>query len=32
MGLEQVIDLDVQCGDEVVEGGVHEALSEVDVA
>ena len=29
VGLEQVIDLDVQCGHEVVEGGVHEAFSKV---
>jgi hypothetical protein len=29
---QQVIDGDVQCGDEVVETGVHEASLEVDVA
>jgi hypothetical protein len=29
---EQVVDGDVQCGDEVVETGVHEASLEVDVA
>jgi hypothetical protein len=29
---EQVIDGDVQCDDEVVETGVHEASQEVDVA
>jgi hypothetical protein len=31
-GLQQLINGDVQCGDEVVETGVHEASSEVDVA
>jgi hypothetical protein len=30
--LQQVVDGDVQCDDEVVEIGVHEASSEVDVA
>jgi hypothetical protein len=29
---EQVVDGDLQCGDEVVEVGVHEASLEVDVA
>jgi hypothetical protein len=29
---EQVVDGDVQCDDEVVEGGVHGASLEVDVA
>ena len=29
---QQLIDGDVQCGDEVVEGGAHEASQEVDVA
>ena len=32
VGAQQVIDDDVQCGDEVVEGGVHGASLEVDVA
>jgi hypothetical protein len=32
VGLEQVIHFYVQCRDEVVEGGVHEAFSKVDVA
>jgi hypothetical protein len=32
MGLEQVVHLYVQCRDEVVEGGVHEAFSKVDDA
>jgi hypothetical protein len=32
VGTQQVIDDAVQCGDEVVEGGVHEASQEVDVA
>ena len=32
LGPQQVIDGDVQCGDEVVETGVHEASQEVDVA
>jgi hypothetical protein len=32
VGLEQVIHLYVQCRDEVVEGGVHEAFSKVDDA
>jgi hypothetical protein len=31
-GLQQLIDGDVQCDDEVVETGVHEASQEVDVA
>jgi hypothetical protein len=31
-GLQQVVDGDVQCDDEVVETGVHEASLEVDVA
>jgi hypothetical protein len=31
-GFEQVINGDVECGDEVVETGVHEASLEVDVA
>jgi hypothetical protein len=29
---KQLVDGDVQCDDEVVEGGVHEASQEVDVA
>ena len=32
IGPQQVVDDAVQCGDEVVEGGVHEASQEVDVA
>ena len=32
VGAQQVIDDDVQCGDEVVETGVHGASLEVDVA
>jgi hypothetical protein len=31
-GAEQVVDHDVECGDEGVEIGVHEASLEVDVA
>jgi hypothetical protein len=31
-GLQQLVDGDVQCDDEVVETGVHEASLEVDVA
>jgi hypothetical protein len=31
-GTNQLVDGDVQCGDEVVETGVHEASLEVDVA
>jgi hypothetical protein len=31
-GFQQLVDGDVQCDDEVVEGGVHEASLEVDVA
>jgi hypothetical protein len=31
-GLQQLVDGDVQCDDEVVETGVHGASSEVDVA
>jgi len=31
-GLQQLIDGDVQCDDEVVETGVHEASPEVDIA
>jgi hypothetical protein len=31
-GLHQLIDGDIQCDDEVVETGVHEASQEVDVA
>jgi hypothetical protein len=31
-GLQQLINGDVQCDDEVVETGVHEASQEVDVA
>jgi len=31
-GFEQLIDGHVQCDDEVVETGVHEASSEIDVA
>jgi hypothetical protein len=31
-GFQQLVDGDVQCDDEVVETGVHEASSEVDVA
>jgi hypothetical protein len=31
-GFEQLVDGDVQCGDEVVEAGVHGASPEVDVA
>src|SRR5215218_1817868 len=31
-GLQQLIDGDVECGDEVVETGMHEASPEVDVA
>jgi len=31
-GLQQLIDGDVQCDDEVVEAGEHEASLEVDVA
>jgi hypothetical protein len=32
VGAQQVVDDAVQCDDEVVEGGVHEASPEVDVA
>lgn len=32
VGTQQVVDGDVQCDDEVVETGVHEASLEVDVA
>jgi hypothetical protein len=32
VGAQQVVDGDVQCDDEVVETGVHEASLEVDVA
>jgi hypothetical protein len=31
-GFQQLVDGDVQCDDEVVETGVHEASPEVDVA
>jgi hypothetical protein len=31
-GLQQLVDGDLQCDDEVVETGVHEASQEVDVA
>jgi hypothetical protein len=30
-GLHQLIDGDIQCDDEVVEGGAHEASLEVDI-